>query len=197
MPTCFRLVSFSSYAAYSDRKLKAFLLPEPSVRILGIWRWKSVILIKCVCVTHSLAIRQLSKKAVTVAHFEILANVPNQTWPSHVKWLWGGTVNKGGSLVLHCGVLYEFMMYTCQPQAVTSMQNQCYNDVTIMWHQCFIHMRRVTSLQSPHDTNVKSPQWTVQLRSIPLLFVISTITMLFICTSYTVTFYIIQTNIFH
>ena len=46
--------------------------------------------------------------------------------------------------------------------------------------------------QSIYDTNnvthIHPPQWPMQLRRIPFLFVISTITMLFICTSYTVNF---------
>ena len=165
-----------------------YLLPELSVRISGMWRWK-----KCgddqVCLCNSLAIRQLSKKAVTVVHFEILADVPNKTWPSHVNRLCGKTVlSLDGS---HRGVLYdEYLWVTGCDIYAKSMLHQCDNYVTSMlhpysiweeWHLCDVDM-------TPMWHKYSFPQWTVQLRRTSFLFVISTITMLFICTSYTVNF---------
>merc|ERR1712172_109924 len=68
----------SSYAAKSEQKLKAFALGKTFCSV-----FRHMALEKCdddqVCLCNSLAIRQLSKKAVTVVHFEILADVPNQT----------------------------------------------------------------------------------------------------------------------
>ena len=79
-----------------------------------VWLWSSV------SVLNSLAIRQLSKKAVTVVHFEILANgaKPNQIGceGGSLSWL----------VAFRCHLWASSMMNTCQSQAVTSMQNPCH-----------------------------------------------------------------------
>ena len=95
------------------------------------------------------------------------------------------------SLVLTGRIGVSSMMNTCESQAVTSMQNLCYINVTIMWHKCYIHARRVTSLRRWYDTDVTQifiPSMNCAAEEDSFLFVISTITMLFICTSYTVNF---------
>ena len=92
-------------------------ISELSVRIFSfmwglgkVWLWSSV------SVFNSIAIRQLSKKGVTVVHFEILASVLwCQTKP---KWLW-----RRGVCCLDWGVFGGF--------SVTGH---------ILWHLCKIHV---------------------------------------------------------
>jgi len=169
MPTCFRLVSLL-ICWESDQN---FLWG-----LSGMWGFGKVWLWSSVSVFNSLAIRQLSKKAVTVVHFEISAKgaKPNQIGCGGK--LWGGP-------------LYWLVASGCPLWAIPGshrLWHLCKIHVTSMWeelHLCDVHMSHM----------IWPPRWSVQLKRTPFLFVIST--MLLICTSYTVTFYIIQTNIFH
>ena len=170
------------------------LLPELSVMISGMWRWK-----KCdddqVCLCNSLAIRQLSKKAVTVVHFEILADVPNQTWPSHVNRLCGKTVlSLDGS---HWGVLYdEYLWVTGCDIYAKSMLHQCDNYVTSMSHPYEKSDIFATSIWHRCDTNIHSLNELCSWGGfIPLCYFNynNAFHLYFLYCE----FYIIQTNIFH
>jgi len=177
MPTCFRLVSLLICC-------RIWPETELSVRIFRHVRiWKSVIMIKCVCVQLTRN-KATFKESVTVVHFEILAEgaKPNQIGCG------GKTVKGVFCLCLdwshYWGVLSD-VLYNEYLSAVIGC--------VIYAKSCHINsVRRVTSLRRPY---MRPPQWSVQLRRTSFLFVSST--MLLICTSYTVTFYIIQTNIFH
>jgi len=121
--------------------------------------FRRVALEKCdydqVCLCNSLAIRQLSKKAVTVVHFEILADVPNQTWPSHVNRLCGKTVlSLDGS---HRGVLYdEYLWVTGCDIYAKSMLHQCDNNVTSTLHPWEKSDIFATLIRHRCDTNIHS-----------------------------------------
>ena len=170
MPTCFRLVSLL---------ICCRIWPEFAVRIVRhVGSWKSVVMIKCVCV-------QLTRNKATFkesSHSRAFWDF-GQRCQTKPNWLWGKTVR--GVLCLdwsHWGVLSDVLydehlsVTGCDIYAKPMLHRQC-------------------EKSDIFATSIWPPQWDVQLRRTSFLFVTST--MLLICTSYTVTFYIIQTNIFH
>ena len=114
-------------------------------------------------------------------HFEILAFCAKPNLTFSCQSVVGAY--KGGA-----GWSCTFWM----PSVLKSTWQLCKHMIKVSsWHQYCNHVNTeactpIDSYKCKYDPN--PPKWPVQLRKAPFLFVISTITMLFICTSYTVNF---------
>jgi len=183
------------------RKMKAFASSKTFCSV-----FRHVALEKCdddqVCLCNSLAIRQLSKKAVTVVHFEILAKVPNQTWTSHVKSVVCGKLSFNSLEGSHWGVsVWVYDEYLCVTGCdiyAKSMLHQCDDYVTSMWHPCEKSDILATLIRHWCDTHIFIPSMNCAAEEdfIPLCYFNYDNNAFHLYFLYC-EFYIIQTNIFH
>ena len=185
MPS-FQLVSFLICRWIKKRILRHLLLEKCDDP------WSTV----CVCkLIRNKA--TLSKKASHSCILRFwLALAPNQTKPSNLNWLWQ-TLREGRGAVLSLGS-WSHSKVLCPLNAcdifAKSMWQSDDTNSAFMWHQCDINVtlwhpcneRDIFAKSTWRQCDTPSPlNCAAEENLIPL---ISTLTMLFICTSYTVNF---------